>query len=1027
MLAMVLEHPLFGRDDALDELRSAVQRAASGSGAYVLVTGEPGIGKTRLVEAAAEGRPTVWARASEVGAPAGLWLWNQVLRSARRAGRDVDAIGGAAGSATPFAVGESGQGRFLHLDRALAQLHRLADSGFCIIALDDLQWADADSLAVLEMLAPELRDLPLAVLATVHADAVRAVPRSDTTVALTGLGREAVGSIIASVAGAAPSPAVIEAARDLTAGNPLFVTEVARLLQSTSSVLDGSAWHDVLPDGVRAVLTRRLARLPDDALDAVTAAAVVGMDVDATLLAAVIEIDRAEVYDRLQPAVDAGLLADTGDGRFRFGHALIRDAALAEVALRRRRHLHDRTATTLASFEGDRAAGAIASHLRAAGERSRAAGWARIAGARALSAGMPGEAATWFAQAREMGEADPELALHHAEALSRSGATDDARAMFVDVAADARARDDAELFGRAALGVGTIGGGFEVRLLDASQIALLQEALDRVGDEPSPVRVRLLARLSVAGTITLDQPRRAALAHAAVDEARGLDDDRSLVAALAAWCDAHPGPDAIDERLARAEEMVGAATRTGDPDLELLARRYRIVALMETGNVALATAEVRAFAQLADALRQPGFRWYARVAEGMLAFLHGDLDGAWELAEQALVDGRAAGSANAEMLAQGSLQAMILRERGDYDGFVATMSAANADHHEANRGMDFLAPMFFAGYGVEADAVRGVLARVPEDLPWAMEDSLALFVFSSLGDAAAFVGDHQWADRAWAQLVAHPDRFVLDGTAAVCYGPVAATLGRIAAMRGDAAAARDWFDRALAGLAGVNAPLLRRRLEAERAALAPAVDREDAAAAPAARAPARAPTATRARFAREGSTWSVQFGGAAIHLKDAKGLRDLSVLLARPGHEVHVLDLVGAAEGQTASDRSTNADLGAVLDARARHELEERIRDLTEQIEEAEDRNDIGAAANLDEERAQLLAHLGTALGLSGRSRTPGSDAERARKAVSMRIRDTIGRFDRELPALGAHLRNSVRTGVFCSYRPEHPVSWDLD
>ena len=472
---------------------------------------------------------------------------------------------------------------------------------------------------------------------------------------------------------------------------------------------------------------------------------------------------------------------------------------------------------------------------------------------------------------------------------------------------------------------------------------------------------------------------------------------------------------------------MAAATRTGDPELELLARRYRIVALMETGNVPVATGEVRAFARLADTLRQPAFRWYARVAEGMLAFLGGDLDAAWDLAARGLADGRAAGSANAEMLAAGGLQAMIRRERNDHDGFLSTILAANADHHEASRGMDFMYPMFLVGYGVDVDTVQDILDRMPRDLSWTADDSLHLMVWSSLGAAAAMVGDTEWGERARGELLPYPDRFVLDGTASVCYGPVAATLGRIAGIRGEAAEAAEWFGRALGALTGIRAPLLRSRIEADLATLEPVPGSAHARSIATSGPAGPDPLGGGPRFGRDGNTWNVCFGGGSIHLRDAKGLRDIAQLLARPGDEVHVLDLVAATEGHTKDRRAANADLGDVLDSRARREYEQRIRDLTERIEDAEEGNDFATAAALDDERAHLLEQLGSALGLTGRPRPQGSDAERARKAVSMRIRDAIARVDRELPPLGAHLRNSIHTGVFCSYRPEQPVGWQLD
>ena len=205
MLRMVLDHPFFGRAEALGQLTGAVERAAAGRGSYVVVSGEAGIGKTRLVEAATEGRTTWWARATEGGAPTGLSLWNQVVRSARRSGREIGDELTNPSRQKPFGVGEGGHERFLRLDRALEELRALADAGFGVIVLDDLQWADADSLLLLEMLEPELAHLPLVVVATVRSEAVLSVPRAHATMALQGLLSEAIGSIIASVAGAAPS------------------------------------------------------------------------------------------------------------------------------------------------------------------------------------------------------------------------------------------------------------------------------------------------------------------------------------------------------------------------------------------------------------------------------------------------------------------------------------------------------------------------------------------------------------------------------------------------------------------------------------------------------------------------------------------------------------------------------------------------------------------------------------------------------------------------------------------------------
>jgi hypothetical protein len=276
-----------------------------------------------------------------------------------------------------------------------------------------------------------------------------------------------------------------------------------------------------------------------------------------------------------------------------------------------------------------------------------------------------------------------------------------------------------------------------------------------------------------------------------------------------------------------------------------------------------------------------------------------------------------------------------------------------------------------------------------------------------LADGAAFVGDTELMERIAPTLTPYADRLVLDGTAAVCYGPVASTLARIASARGDVEGARDWYDRAAAQLQSIGAPLLLSRLEKERTRSTDA---------PADSAP---------QLRREGDVWLLAYDGESIRLRHSKGLSDLALLVARPGALIHVFDLVAAAEGRSRQrDGEQSNDLGDVIDGRARAEYEQRIRDLTSDIEEAEANNDDGRAAVLDAEREMLLTQLAGALGLGGRARRGGGDAERARKAVGMRLRDAIGRIEQGLPGLGRHLRLSVQTGVYCTYAPERPLHW---
>jgi hypothetical protein len=155
-----------------------------------------------------------------------------------------------------------------------------------------------------------------------------------------------------------------------------------------------------------------------------------------------------------------------------------------------------------------------------------------------------------------------------------------------------------------------------------------------------------------------------------------------------------------------------------------------------------------------------------------------------------------------------------------------------------------------------------------------------------------------------------------------------------------------------------------------------------------------------------------------ISVRSSKGIVDIARLIAVPGRDVHCLDLMGA----VLEDTST----GEVIDARARREYEERIRELQTDVDAAEADNDIARAERAQAELDALVDHLTATLGYGRRVRRGVDSAERARSAVTHRIRSTIRHLDSVHPQLAAHLRASITTGHYCSYRPEHPVDWHV-
>lgn len=195
-----------------------------------------------------------------------------------------------------------------------------------------------------------------------------------------------------------------------------------------------------------------------------------------------------------------------------------------------------------------------------------------------------------------------------------------------------------------------------------------------------------------------------------------------------------------------------------------------------------------------------------------------------------------------------------------------------------------------------------------------------------------------------------------------------------------------------------------------------------------------APAQTPNRLVREGEFWSLTYQGTVVRLKDAKGLHDLARLIAAPGTEIAAVDLAGVATPVASSRNRADAglelgvegDAGEVLDERARGEYRQRLVDLDAELADAEDANDPERASRLRQERSFLIDELGAAVGLTGRSRRTLDPAERARKAVTWRLRDAIGRIEAVHAELGRHLRRSVRTGAFCVYDPAVPTAWSM-
>jgi predicted ATPase/DNA-binding SARP family transcriptional activator len=399
--------PLVGRAHEVRALEGLVAAAADGRGSVVLVSGEPGIGKTRLVEelvatAAQTGVAVAWGRCHEgPGAPS-FWPWVQVIRGALST-YSADGGDDVRHGLVPFA-GEIAQiapevkefvatfepPPVLDAPNARFRLYE-AVSGFVgalcarrplAIVLDDIHWADVPSLQLLEFVAARVAETGVLVVATFRdVDPTVGGPLADTLgvlarlpslhrMPLAGLTSDECAAFIAQMLRAEPSPAVASTVHERTDGNPFFVGELARLLASEGELATSTDVHTHVPAGVRDVIRRRLGRLPAKTNELLAAAAVLGRDVDLELLGAAGRIDRDEAVELLDAAVAVGILTDDPGvpGRYKFFHALVQETILEEIGLARQAKLHARAAGALRSLYGSDPAHAVelAHHLYAA-------------------------------------------------------------------------------------------------------------------------------------------------------------------------------------------------------------------------------------------------------------------------------------------------------------------------------------------------------------------------------------------------------------------------------------------------------------------------------------------------------------------------------------------------------------------------------------------------------------------------------------------------------------------------------------
>jgi class 3 adenylate cyclase/tetratricopeptide (TPR) repeat protein len=690
------EGELVGRRAELHRCTSAFDHVRNREPRTLFIVGEPGIGKTRLAaEVAAHlhesGATVLCGRCDpELGVPYQPFVEilthfarfaPQELLAQHRAqyGRELARlVPELGGFATPQAsAGQSrSDNRHVMFAAVAGLLHTAAVQRPLVLMLDDLHWADGPTLLMLKYLLV-YPQMPALVVGTYRStEVLRGSPLWELLselqrqpgvdrVELTGLEPADCVTMAQEVANETLAPTGVEfvqALGEATSGNPFFLGEIVRSLKEAGGVASAVERGDAadrsaleIPPSVRDAIARRVTSMGERSEQVLCAAAVIGREFDVELLARMLGSNEEQLIDVLDEATEAALIAEVpGIGmRYSFVHPLIPPSLYEQLGGGSRRRLHRRALDGLEQLLGAEARGLrrgeFAYHALAGVPivtASRAVQYAREAGEHALDQLAPQEATRWFEHALalhesakselEDGNGDAllcDLLIGHGIAEQQSG---DAsfRATLLEVSERAARMRDTERLVRAVL-ANTRGFVSETGIVDAERVAMLEAALDAIGDHDSAERARLLATLSSELTYSGDWERRKALSDESVSIATRLGDPDTLAKVLGARFITIWTPETLAERIDDTDRELAIAEELGDPLAVFAGLHWKAAAAVEAGNLDLAAALVSRESELAARLRQPTSSWLAAYDRSTQALMHGLLDESERSAEDA--------------------------------------------------------------------------------------------------------------------------------------------------------------------------------------------------------------------------------------------------------------------------------------------------------------------------------------------------------------------------------------------------------
>ncbi|MFG2019382.1 BTAD domain-containing putative transcriptional regulator [Actinomadura geliboluensis] len=778
------EDSLVARSAQLARVAAVLDETGRGRGGAVLISGEAGIGKTRLARAAADlagarGFRVAWGRCVDGTAPA-FWPWTQILR---------DAGAGAETLSAPEPGQDPGDALFRLYERVVDAL--TGGEAPLAIVLDDLHWADASSLRLLRFVAESAARHRLLVLVTCRPepgdhpgdlrDALAVLARSGERLELPPFTAGDVASYLRAQK-ITEEPGLVAALHGRTGGNPFYLEEVLRLR-------GGGGDLAAVPAGVGIVIERRAARLPAETRAMLGAAAVAGRDVGVGLLEAVADATAAEVMAALEPAVAAGLLVEPPSGPdYRFSHALVQEALYAGLDRLERSRLHLRAGEALEPVLPDAEAATLAHHFvqaRALGGADKAVKYASRAAGHASGQLAYTEAADFWAMALRAlphGRDDERARLltELGQALRSAGKPQDARRAWEQAIDLARKTGDRDTLIAAVTAIGgpSLWNWRPYGVVDAAMVTAIEDLLD--GPLPDAARAELLGALALElhyGPRSAEGERHAA---AAVGIARETGEAPLLARAMNNYLLAafRPGRNAARRAVAAELAELPGLPASG----EVMARVFLMSCLLRDGDLPGWDRELARCEALLSAAPGPQLESMVRIAQTARS----TLDARWDDAEDLLArygDMRFGSTVWGSAFRRLVTTFTCRRAQGRAPEILDELVTAAAEPHLVP-----LRPVAVLA-AVEADRpalARELIGRWGTDVP---DDWVADFLLPVWGLVAARLGTPDPRDL-YERLSPYADQFVVAGMGTCCWGSTRLVLAELARTLGDEDAAR---------------------------------------------------------------------------------------------------------------------------------------------------------------------------------------------------------------------------------------------